>query len=275
METHRVEDMHFAITTDRYEATEHFVTEAKMELHKLERIKKQFGLEENSAFLEVLVKNARLELEKQFLSYVDTNAEQLDFDLYKKTNIDRFANFFRANSRVSLKKSHKNRDIAKGTYFLSIIGDLYRENMFIADSAFIIISLNMAQFVGASVEEFTKATQNQTQFLQNFEEYDEDLMHPAGIIELGMSTEGRAYGTVAVVINRELPDNTIYFGTKNPQGLALFYNVNDNAVTTYDTMPEVGKAMTINKVYRLNMYHTFKVIDKIPQFKKIIFNDVN
>jgi len=279
MDSHRVENPHFAISRregkTHYTATEHRVIEAKIELHKLEEIKKEHGINENSAFIETLVKNARLELEHHFINHIEKNAKILDLDFYKKNNLDRFAQFFRANNRISLKKSNKHRNIKRGTYFMGVIGDLYRENMFMNDAAYIIISLDMARFIATSVEEFKNATNNGTQFIQNIEEFDTDLMHPAGIIELTTGNHG-AFGNVAVIINRELPNNTIYFGAKNDQGLNLFYNIPENGVTSHDSMPAgIGSPLHIEKIYRLNMYYTFAEIDKKSNFYKVIFNDVN
>lgn len=277
VDSHRIEQPHFVIHRDHatYAATDHYVVEAKIELHKLQQMKKDFGIEENSVFLETLVKNARVQLEKHFIKYVEFNSETLDMKFYRQNNMDRFVQFFRANNRISLRRSSKHRDIKKGTYFLGVLADLYRENMFMDDQAFIIISPDMANFVATSIEEFKKATNNYTNFLGNVETFDTDLMYPAGLIELGINGGGRVFGNINVVINKELPNDTVYFGMKNPQGLNLFYYIDENGVTSHDSMPSPNVPLSIDRIYRLNMYYTLQEINKKTKFFKIIFNDVN
>ena len=273
METHRVENPHFEVRVEpvEYLACDHYAVEARMPLHKLEQIKKEFGLDENSAFLETLILNARKELEDHFMKYVDFNAEKLDLTYFRKNSTIDFSNLFRRNSRASLKNkgAHMKRDLKKGAYFLGVLGEIYKENNFLNDNPYLVVSEDMAQFIVSSVNEFSKATNTASEFIQNIDEFDENLMRPIGMIELD------GHGNVYVVLNKRLPENTMYYGSRNPTGLALFYHIPESAVTSFTTLPGQGaSALDIEKVYRLNMYHTFGVINKIPQFKKLNFTDV-
>ena len=273
METHRVTQPRFELRVDpiEYLTCDQYTTEARMPLHKLEQIKKEHGLDENSAFIETLVLNARKELEDYFMKYVDVNAEVIDLTYYHQNHRIDFANLFRRNSRASLKNkgAHMKRDLKKGAYFLGVLMEIYKENKFLNDSPYLVVSEDMAQFIASSVNEFSKATNTASEFIQNISQYDEDLMRPIGIIEL------ERLGNLYVVLNKRLPENTMYYGSRNPTGLALFYNITENPITSFTTYPDPGESvLDIEKVYRLNMFHAIGVINKIPQFKKLNFNNV-
>jgi len=267
MDVHRVDAPHFAITDDRYIATDHFVVEAKMPLYKVEQIKREYGMDVHSAFIETLIKKARVELEEQFLTYIESNCAEIDAEYYQKHNKIDFSKVFRRNSRIRLKTGTlRKRDIKKGAYFLAFLADLYKENLFMTQSAYILVGKDLAAFIASSVNEFSKATDTAAEYIKNIEEFDNTFIVPIGLIEMDI-------GNVNVLMSDNVPDYTFYLGMRSTTGLGLFYYISPDLVSTHETLPK--NPMDIETIYRLNMHHTFSVINHKPQMKKILFNDAD
>jgi len=247
---------HFPFHDDKqtkYIALEHFTVEAKMALEYLSLIKKNFDLDTERAFIDILIRETNKNLQKYFLNYLDNKAKVINLPFYKSTGFEKLIKYFSRNPRRFLTKKpnelEKKKAINTAIYFKGILKEFFMENFNFTEDAicYIIISPQLGQFIRQHINEFERG------------KYENSY---------GIHLFGYIPSLIMDVYINPFSTNTLYFGTikkSTEKGITFFYNTVENALTEHQS--PIG-----SQVYRLNLYHTIAELGGRNKFKKIIFD---
>jgi len=212
-----------------------------------------FNIDYKQIIFNKLFNEIQHSLEKQFIKYLDEHSNKLNVQFFRHNSLNSsLINLFYKNIRFSFKAEQTTQDL------ISLLTSLYTKTYNDDSELFIIISLEMVDFISHTIKEFE---------FTNKDNNKNEQLRKLGLIRIFNNlNEKEIFIDVFVCSqNIQLDHQTIYFGSKKLKELnpTLAYYCDNNSF--YESITPFSGAS-----YCLNLYH--KIIGNNYNVNKIILS---